>query len=226
MLLYRLPIKKFRVWCLDLAAPGRGLAEPNLPSIYALVVPAPLPAGIYIGASLDFRARITHHLTRAGTARRRRNGSGARPQRAIDKLLAPVLSGRSALLVIRLETTPAGDATRLEALELAWMIAATRAELAVADRRGPKIQWAGEPSQLRRAFNYARTRRWPGVWVKALAPLCRTPPPDLPARALARRWTPGVPISARPQNRRAAQQRGAPEAERPHGRAKPEESSP
>ncbi len=193
MLLYRLPIKKYRVWCLDLAAPGPGLGDPALPCVYALVVPSPPPAGIYIGATRNFRGRVTQHLTRAGTALRRRRESRCPPGRAIHQLLAPVLSRRSALLVIRLEVAPGADDRKLEALELAWMLVATKAELPLADRRGPRIQWPGEPSQLRRAFAYARTRRWPGLWVKALTPLCKTP--DLPARALPRRWAPEAPAS-------------------------------
>lgn len=225
MLLYRLPIKKCRVWCLDLAAPGPGLGDPALPSVYALVVPSPPPAGIYIGATADFRSRVTQHLTRAGTARRRRRGPGDPPQRAIHKLLAPVLSGRSALLVIRLETAPGADAATLEALELAWMVVAARAELALAARRGPRIQWAGDPSQLRRAFALARTRSWPGRWVTALTPLCKTP--DLPARALPRQWTAGAATPAgRRGRRRAARRRDAPDADRPRPGAKPQDPTP
>jgi hypothetical protein len=87
-------------------------------------------------------------------------------------VLRPVIAGRSGLLVLRLETAPPGDAEALQRLELAWLLVAAREELPLARRRGPRLQWSGDPSDLRAAFRLARTRCWPGQWIRALRPLC------------------------------------------------------
>jgi len=198
MLLYPLPLKAIRCWCLDLTVPPGGPG----PCVYALVVPAPPPA-IYIGATKNLRGRVGQHLSRARTALRRGRGPRRPPQTAAAALLRPVIAGRSGLLVIRLEASPPGDAAALQRLELCWLLVAAREELPVARRRGPRIQWSGDPGELRAAFRLARTRRWPGQWIRALRPLCdnRALPERSPRRqaASAEPGTPPPwPAAARP----------------------------
>lgn len=100
--------------------------------------------------------------------------------------LAPVLAGRQALLVLRLEAVP--DERELKTVELAWLLVAAGEELPLVRRRGPDLQWAGDPDELRRALRLARTRQWPGRWLTALQPFCHDRSlPLVPWRPSARR---------------------------------------
>jgi hypothetical protein len=170
MLLYPLHIPSARTWLLDLTAPQTAL---DLPSVYALVVPLSPPL-IYIGATRDLTARVRRHLSRA----RRAWGLaalGARPGTPTTAAagLRPVITGRAGLLVIRLEAAPPDDRQALQRLELCWLLVAAREELPVKRQRGPRLQWDGEPGELRAAFRLARSRHWPDQWIRALRPLCQ-----------------------------------------------------
>ena len=196
MLLYALNTRKqFRTWVLDLTAPPQSPADLASPSVYALVVPA-APMQIYIGSTRNLRARLRQHITRS----RAELGQGRRGRRlartSSAAVLKRVLSGRSALLVLRLEAVPRGNEALLRRLELARLIVAAREELPVQKRRGPRIVWPGDPGELRLAFRLARKRRWPGLWVQALKPLCENralpdPPPGRP-RPVAKPSMPGA----------------------------------
>jgi hypothetical protein len=159
------------------------------------VVPRPLPSAVYIGATRQLRSRIGHHLSRSRRALAGAKAGKRSPRNPAGAILRPVLEGRSALLVIRLEALPGADGATLRRHELAWLLVATREELPLARQRGPAIHWPGEPSELRAAFRLARHRRWPSRWVSALTPLCleRALPagPPAPRPGLPRSWPPG-----------------------------------
>ena len=199
MMLYAMTTRQARTWCLDLATPGAlpgtATATQDLPSVYALIVPRPLPSAVYIGATRQLRSRIGHHLSRSRRALARAAREKQPPRNPVGNILKPVLDGRSALLVIRLEALPGADGATLRRHELAWLLVATREELPLARQRGPAIHWPGEPSELRAAFRLARHRRWPSRWVSALTPLCleRALPagPPAPRPGLPRSWPPG-----------------------------------
>lgn len=171
MLLYTLTTKDVPIWILDLTGPPHAPAEVNAPSVYALVVPRP-PVQVYIGSTKNLRARIRQHITRSHSALHGGRGSYRRPPTTADAVLSRVVSGRSSLLVIRLEAVAPGDEELLRRLELAWLIVAAREELPHQKQRGPKITWPGDPGELRKAFLLARKRYWPAKWIRILTPLC------------------------------------------------------
>ena len=182
MLLTTLTLCRTRAWLLDLTGwpPGRAKG----PCVYALVATR-APFTCYIGATKHLEARLRQHLAgcRAHLARPR-DGSRARPS-AASAVLAPVVTGKSGLLVLRLERVPSGNRRRLRLVELSWLLVATREELATPHQRGPQIEWTGDPGELRKAFALARKRHWPSLWVRALKPLCENrslpdPPPAPP----------------------------------------------
>ena len=205
MLLTPLTLCRTRCWLLDLTAwpapPGQGA------SVYALVT-TKAPARVYIGSTKNrLEARLRQHIARSRRELRlKREGKGP-PASSATAVLAPVLAGRSGLIVLRLERVPGGNRRLLRLVELAWMLVATREELAMARRRGPQLEWSGEPGDLRRAFKLARKRRWPGLWLRALKPLCEN------------RCLPDPPLSPAPWRRpgrpKASAQRAA---ARPAGR--------
>ncbi|WP_340117886.1 GIY-YIG nuclease family protein [Pelagibius sp. 7325] len=204
MLLYTLTTKDVPVWILDLTGPATGPATVDAPSVYALVVQGPA-AQVYIGSTKDLRARIRQHISRCHSALHGGSGSYRRPPTSADAVLSRVVSGRSGLLVIRLEAVAPGDEELLRRLELAWLIVAARQELPVEKRRGPKIAWCGDPGELRKAFLLARKRHWPGKWIRILKPLCqKTALPDpVPNRTRrAARTSPPATISAKKRRRR------------------------
>lgn len=171
MLLYTLTMKKSSCWVLDLTGPPQGPAELTAPSIYALVVPAP-PVGVYVGATKNLRARIRQHLTRSRSEVVNGRGRHNTVRSPAADVLSRVISGRCGLLVIRLEAVAPGNEALLRRLELAWLLVAAREELPVRRQRGPKIQWSGDPGEMRAAFRLARKRAWPGRWIRVLRPLC------------------------------------------------------
>jgi hypothetical protein len=198
MLLYALTTKT-RTWVLDLTRPPDGPVETRAPSVYALVVPA-APVAVYIGSTKNLAARIRQHLSRSRALLSRGRGPHCLPRTAAAAVLSRVIAGRSGLLVIRLEAVPPGDETLLRRLELAWLIVAAREELPEPRRRGPRIQWSGDPGELRKAFRLARKRHWPGLWIRALKPLCDHR--ALPDPRLAR--PPQTGPAGRPSRRGAA----------------------
>ena len=181
MLLYAISTKQARTWVLDLTGPPVDPLDTTGPSVYALVVPSP-PVQVYIGSTKNLKARIRQHLTRSRTELSGRSRDGRRTSAAA--VLARVLSGHSGLLVIRLESVPPDQEKLLRRLELAWLLDAAREEMPEARRRGPSINWSGEPGELRAAFALARHRRWPEHWIAALRPLCENK--ALPDRTLTR----------------------------------------
>lgn len=192
MLLYAISTKETRTWVLDLTGPPVDPLETTGPSVYALVVPTP-PVGVYIGATKNLKARIRQHLTRSRSELSGRARDGRRTSAAA--VLARVLSGQSGLLVIRLESVPPGEEKLLRRLELAWLLVAARQELPEARKRGPAINWSGEPGELGSAFALARHRRWPEQWIAALRPLCENK--ALPDRTLTRPSSESAPARRR-----------------------------
>ena len=194
MLLYPLATRSARTWLLDLTGP---LTPPDRPSVYALVVPVS-PPRIYIGATQHLAQRVHQHLSRSKSEWRRGRGRKCPPRTAAAAVLAPVFAGRSGLLVIRLEAVPPGNETLLRRLELAWLIVAAREELPEQRRRGPRLQWSGDPGELRQAYQLARTRRWPEQWIRALRPLCDNRAlPDRPVRRRRPRGPADAPAARR-----------------------------